>query len=176
MPILANNPEVEMNRRFETQQTLEDESLVVASETIRSYYEVLSEKLIESNCTSNFRVDEKRHQFLNSLLDKAGQASSESMNRFPSSSAIESARKAIESLRFVHLLPETIAPSMEGGVAVYFSSGDKKAYIEFANDDEPILATYDRHSEPRLEILETGITQHVVDTLKTHLLDERHTL
>ena len=45
-------------------------------------------------------------------------------------------------------MPSRVIPSAEGGVAVYFSSGNRTAYVEYRNSREVILAMFDDHSDP----------------------------
>ena len=59
----------------------------------------------------------------------------------PNSTALRPARDALRRLHQVACLPDTIVPSVEGGVAFSFVHGRKHADIEFTNDGEVFVIT-----------------------------------
>ncbi len=59
----------------------------------------------------------------------------------PNSTALRPARDALRRLHQVACLPDTIVPSVEGGVAFSFVNGRKHADIEFTNDGEVFVIT-----------------------------------
>jgi hypothetical protein len=82
------------------------------------------------------------------------------------------AKQAIEKLRLGQLLPELVAPSGEGGVAVYFSRGSQKAFIEFLNEGEVLLARYGKDDEPNVKVLRNGIqdlNDQTLQEIRNHL-------
>jgi hypothetical protein len=66
----------------------------------------------------------------------------------PSTAATRSAVNFLRKLYDGPLLPSSIVPSAEGGVALYFLSGDRNAYAEFRNSGELVLALYDHETDP----------------------------
>jgi hypothetical protein len=75
----------------------------------------------------------------------------------PAPESIASAKQAIERLRFNQLLPEIVTPSAEGGVSIYFSKGKQKAFIEFLNEGDILLARYSKDDEPNVKVLRNGL-------------------
>jgi hypothetical protein len=75
----------------------------------------------------------------------------------PAAETIKDARLAIEKLRTGQLLPEAVTPSAEGGVSIYFSRGKQKAFIEFLNDGDVLLARYGKDDEPNVKVLRNGL-------------------
>ena len=59
----------------------------------------------------------------------------------PNSTALRLAHAALRQLYQVASLPDTIVPSVEGGVAFSFVHGRKHADIEFTNDGEVFVIT-----------------------------------
>ena len=59
----------------------------------------------------------------------------------PNSTALRLAHAALRQLHQVASLPDTIVPSVEGGVAFSFVHGRKHADMEFTNDGEVFVIT-----------------------------------
>jgi hypothetical protein len=59
----------------------------------------------------------------------------------PSANAIETARSLLDSLDSCGLLPDRIAASADGGVALTITRGQRYAVIECTNDGEVVAAT-----------------------------------
>jgi hypothetical protein len=72
----------------------------------------------------------------------------------PSPGAIQSSREILNELAGALILPSAIVPSSEGGVSIYFMSGDRTAYIETDNDGSLALVMYDQQGNT--EVLEFG--------------------
>lgn len=90
----------------------------------------------------------------------------------PTARTIESARQAMEKLRFNQLLPEVVAPSAEGGVSIYFSKGTQKAFIEFLNEGDVLFAHYGKDDEPNVKVLRNGlqdVNDQVFQEIRSHL-------
>jgi hypothetical protein len=90
----------------------------------------------------------------------------------PLAATIASAERALEKLRFSFLLPEIVAPSAEGGVAIYFSKGSQKAFIEFLNEGEVLLARYGKDDEPNVKVLCNGLqdlNDQALQEIRDHL-------
>lgn len=90
----------------------------------------------------------------------------------PSTATISNARRAMEKLRSGQLLPETVSPSAEGGVSIYFSTGTRKAFIEFLNEGDVLFARYGKDDEPNVKVLRNGLQDlnaQVFQEIRTHL-------
>lgn len=90
----------------------------------------------------------------------------------PSGETMAGAQRTIEKLRTEQLLPEAVTPSAEGGVAIYFSRGAQKAFIEFLNEGETLLALYGKDDEPNVRVLREGprgIEDQAVQEIRAHL-------
>ena len=72
----------------------------------------------------------------------------------PSATAIRASQEVLEELAGALILPSTIVPSAEGGVSIYFMTGDRTVYIENYNQGSQVLVMYDRHGNT--EVLEVG--------------------
>jgi hypothetical protein len=72
----------------------------------------------------------------------------------PSTDAIQLSREILKELANALILPSTIVPSAEGGVSIYFMTGDRTAYIENYNEGSQALVMYDQQG--RTEVLEVG--------------------
>jgi hypothetical protein len=90
----------------------------------------------------------------------------------PAPMSIERARQAMGRLRSAQLLPETIAPSAEGGVSIYFSTGSQKVFIEFLNEGDVLFARYGKDDEPNVRVLRNGIqdlNNQALQEIRDHL-------
>jgi hypothetical protein len=72
----------------------------------------------------------------------------------PSPEAIRASKEILEELAGALILPSTIAPSAEGGVSVYFMTGNRTAYVETYNQGSQALVMYDQNGNT--EVLELG--------------------
>jgi hypothetical protein len=66
----------------------------------------------------------------------------------PSGPTLNRALDFLSRLYVEMYLPSSVEPSAEGGIAFYFAHENKRAYVEFRNIGETILAMYDRDSDP----------------------------
>jgi hypothetical protein len=73
----------------------------------------------------------------------------------PSIDAVRASREILKELAGALILPSTIVPSAQGGVSIYFVSGDRTAYIETYDQGTQALVMYDQVGET--EVLELGI-------------------
>lgn len=74
----------------------------------------------------------------------------------PSPATIKAVARFLRKLRTELFMPNRVIPSAESGIAVYFTRGDKTAYLEYRNSGEVILAMYDNVSDPLVvELTET---------------------
>jgi hypothetical protein len=90
----------------------------------------------------------------------------------PAPESIARAKEAIGKLRFSQLLPEIVAPSAEGGVSIYFSTGSQKAFIEFLNEGDVLFARYGKDDEPNVRVLRNGlqdINDQILQEIRDHL-------
>jgi hypothetical protein len=136
----------------EAEKTLQTAALTLSS-TIgrRQYADLLLETF--ANKDASFILLEDRLGDIGALQDGWDSYDAPA----PGRNSIENARRAIGKLRFEQLLPETVTPSAEGGVAIYFSEGKQKAFIEFLNEGEVLLARYGKDDEPHVEVLRNGL-------------------
>jgi hypothetical protein len=107
--------------------------------------------IAEAQSTSQYLQVEKCYQDLCESLDASANLA-DNWNSYdaekPSPSAIKAAARFLRRLRTEFFMPNRVIPSAEGGVAVYFTRGDKTAYLEYRNSGESILAMYDNLSDP----------------------------
>src|SRR5258708_1266575 len=112
----------------QAQETLKQDALALSSGARKSYADLL-------RCT--FSSDDAWFILLDDQLSEIS-ALTENWDSYgapvPAPASIENAKQAIGKLRFSQLLPEIIAPSAEGGVSIYFSTGSQKAFIEVLNE------------------------------------------
>lgn len=90
----------------------------------------------------------------------------------PTPATTRSAEQALEKFRSSLLLPETVAPSAEGGVAIYFSRGSQKAFIEFLNEGDVLFARYGKDDQPNVRVLSNGLQDldnKVLQEIRDHL-------
>jgi hypothetical protein len=66
----------------------------------------------------------------------------------PEKHSIEATGRFLQRLFAELFMPSRVIPSAEGGMAVYFNSENKTAYLEYRNSGEVILAMFDDHSDP----------------------------
>jgi hypothetical protein len=176
MPI----PTCELERfdqAIEARESLRQDALAnkLSSDAIREYYGAVLKGLDRSIQESSFWRDE---ELFGVYIDQLGamQVLAENWDSYgapiPARESIETARRAIEKLRFSQLLPETVAPSAEGGVSIYFSRGSQKAFIEFSNEGEILLARYGKDDEPNVRVLRDGLqdlNDQALQEIRTHL-------
>jgi hypothetical protein len=72
----------------------------------------------------------------------------------PSADAIRASREILGELAGALILPSTIVPSAEGGVSIYFMTGNRTAYIETYNQGTQVLVMYDQQGNT--EVLDLG--------------------
>jgi hypothetical protein len=72
----------------------------------------------------------------------------------PSADAIRASQEILAELAGALILPSTIVPSAEGGVSIYFMSGNRTAYIESYNGGSQALVMYDQ--DGNTAVLEVG--------------------
>ncbi len=119
-----------------------------SSRKILSFFKQL---IAEARSTSRFLQIERTYQEMRSSLD----ACFTLQDNWDSYGAAKPGRHAIEATdRFLGRLfaelfmPNRVIPSAEGGMAVYFNSDKKTAYLEYRNSGEVILAMFDDLSDP----------------------------
>ena len=72
----------------------------------------------------------------------------------PSADAIRASQEILEDLAEAQILPSTIVPSAEGGVSIYFMTGNRTVYVESYNQGSQALVMYDQLGNT--EVLEVG--------------------
>jgi hypothetical protein len=107
--------------------------------------------IAETSSTSRFLQIAKTYQELRSSLDACA-ALADNWDSYraakPSKHSIEAAGRFLQRLFAELFMPSRVVPSAEGGIALYFSSDNRAAYLEYRNSREIILAMYDDHSDP----------------------------
>jgi len=107
--------------------------------------------IAEAGSTSKFLQIAKTYQELRSSLDACATLA-DNWDSYgaakPAKHSIEAADRFLQGLFAALFMPSRVIPSAEGGMAVYFSSDNKTAYMEYRNSGEVILAMFDDHSEP----------------------------
>ena len=125
--------------------------LTEPSSSSRKILTFFKQLIAEAISTSKFLQIEKTYQELRSSLsvcatlpenwDSYGAAK-------PEQHSIEAADRFLQKLFAELLMPNRVIPSAEGGVAVYFNSDNKTAYLEYRNSRSVILAMFDDDSDP----------------------------
>jgi len=89
----------------------------------------------------------------------------------PSATTVCSALSFLRKLYSAPLVPSSIVPSAEGGVAFYFFSGKRNAYTEFRNSGELVLALYDHETEPIVPELSSSDADEIraIELLRSYL-------
>ena len=72
----------------------------------------------------------------------------------PGANAIQASRRILEELAGAMILPSAIVPSAEGGISIYFMTGDRTVYVESYNQGLQALVMYDQNGSP--DVLEIG--------------------
>jgi hypothetical protein len=72
----------------------------------------------------------------------------------PSADSIQASREILDELAGDLILPSTIVPSAEGGVSVYFMTGNRTAYVESDNQGSQVLVLHDQDGDT--EVFELG--------------------
>jgi hypothetical protein len=151
----------------QAQETLERNALSLSSSAARKSYADLLLSTFSSADFSFTLLDDKLSQ-MSSLMENWDSYGAPT----PVAASIESARQAMEKLRFNQLLPEVVAPSAEGGVSIYFSRGSQKAFIEFLNEGNVLFAHYGKDDEPNVKVLRNGLqdlNDQVFQEIRFHL-------
>ena len=156
-----------LNYVEDAQKGLEQAALSLSSDMARRQYaDLLLENFADKN--ASFTVLEDQLSLIGSLQEGWDSYDAPA----PAKETIESARHAIGRLRSEQLLPETVTPSAEGGVAIYFSRGKQKAFIEFLNEGGTLLARYGKDDEPHVEVLRNGLqdlNDQALQEIRNHL-------
>src|ERR1022692_1280134 len=152
---------------IQAQETLQQSALSLSSGSARRTYADLLH--------ISFANDEASFILLNDRLIELSNLA-ENWDSYgapgPAAETIADARQAIEKLRFSALLPELVAPSAEGGISIYFSRGSQKAFIEFLNEGDVLLARYGKDDEPNVRVLRNGLQDlddQVLQEIRGHL-------
>jgi|SRR5271163_4393278 len=141
-----------------SKRSLSDRTLIIraneltepssSSRKIMSFFKQL---IAEARSTSKFLQVVRTYQELRSSLDACATLA-DNWDSYdaakPAKHSIEAADRFLERLFDEMLMPNRVIPSAEGGIAVYFNSDKKAAYVEYRNSREVILAMFDDHSDP----------------------------
>jgi len=107
--------------------------------------------IAEASSTSKFLQIAKTYQELRSSLDACA-ALADNWDSYgapkPAKHTIDAADRFLQRLFGELLMPNRVIPSAEGGIAVYFNSDEKTAYLEYRNSKEVILAMFNNQNEP----------------------------
>ena len=142
--------------------------------TSMAYSSQFREGLREVYNVSEFWKNKSRFQSLHQKLDLAGSLP-ENWNTYgsepPNEVATSLALAVLQSLEKVSLPPSALTPSSEGGIAIAFVNGAKRALLETYNTGEVVAATYSSESEPQVwefKFNESGL-QSAIDEIRVHL-------
>lgn len=80
----------------------------------------------------------------------------------PSTTSLQNARSLLEALSLMNIVPERVAPSADGGVALILSTHPVYRAIECFNDGEIVASLSDRAF--RHEAWETGLSPNALRT------------
>jgi hypothetical protein len=142
---------------------------------IREYYGAILQGIDRSIQESSFWRKEERFAV---LVEQLGSMHllAEDWDSYgapaPSRQSIGSAKLAVEKFRLSQLLPSIVTPSAEGGVSIYFSRGSQKAFIEFLNEGDVMVARYGKDDEPNVKVLRNGLqdlNDQAIQEIRDHL-------
>jgi hypothetical protein len=160
---------------IEANETVREDASGLSSEEVRHYYMSLIQEVRDSTEESQFWHDERLFGLQIETLEKMSNLA-ENWDSYgapiPAQQTINCARLAIEKLRIGQLVPEIVSPSAEGGVSIYFSRGRQKAFIEFLNEGDVLLARYGKDDEPHVEVLRNGLqdlNDQALQEIRDHL-------
>jgi hypothetical protein len=121
------------------------------SSSSRKILTFFKQLIAEGRSTSRFLQIVKTYQEMRSSLDACA-ALPDNWDSYgaekPSPHSVEATHRFLERLFAELLMPNRVIPPAEGGIAVYFNSDNKTAYLEYRNSREVILAMFDDHSDP----------------------------
>lgn len=127
------------------------ETLAAPSSASRKTLMFFGQLIAEARSTSKFLQIEKMYQELCSSIDTYTSLA-DNWDTYgaekPSPHSIEATYRFLQKLFAELLVPNRVIPSAEGGMAVYFNSDNRTAYLEYRNSREVILAMFDDHSDP----------------------------
>ena len=147
-----------LEAREALEQDVREEKLT--SDSILEYYRSILEGLSRSEQASSFWHGEEAFALLSQRLAsmRSLAANWDSYGApAPAPATIADAGRALKRLQLSLLAPELVAPSAEGGVSIYFSQGPQKAFIEFLNEGDVLLARYGKDDEPNVKVLRNGL-------------------
>jgi hypothetical protein len=160
---------------IEARESLKQDALAHSSDVIRRYYDEIVRGVSKSIEGSHFWHEERLFILLEENLAGMGTLE-ENWDSYgapvPAPESIAFARQALAKFRSGQLLPEIVSPSAEGGVSIYFSSGKQKAFIEFLNEGDMVLARYGKDDEPNVKVLRNGLPDlddQVLQEIRDHL-------
>ena len=151
----------------QAQETLKQATLSLSSGAARRTYADLLHVSFSSDEASFILLGERLAELASILEDWDSYGAPP-----PAPEAIASAQRTIEKLRFNELLPEMVAPSAEGGISIYFSLGKQKAFIEFSNEGDVLLARYGKDDAPNVKVLRNGLqdlNDQALQEIRDHL-------
>ena len=150
----------------DTEKTLEHAALALSSEATRKRYADLLFGNF-ANRDASFIILEDKVSVLATLKDGWDSFNAPA----PSPESIKCAKEALARFHSEQLLPETVSPSAEGGVSIYFSHGKQKAFIEFSNEGEMLFARYGKDDEPHVQVLRSieDVSNQAVQGIRDHL-------
>jgi hypothetical protein len=166
-----------IDRLIEAREGLEQDVLAqkLSSDDILQYYKSILHGRNISTQESSFWHTEKIFAQLGEQVEMM-RLLSEDWDSYgapiPTPATTRSAEQALKKLRSSMLLPETIAPSAEGGIAIYFASGSQKAFIEFLNEGDVVFARYGKDDQPNVRVLNNGLQDlddQVLQEIRDHL-------
>jgi hypothetical protein len=176
--MLIPSSEVEkFDQLIEAREGLKQDVLAqrLSSQTVLKYYEGILQGLRRSEQESSFWHDEEVFAQLSKRLAEMyslGEDWDSYGAPVPAPRTIANAAHMLAKLRLSLLLPEIVAPSAEGGVAIYFSQGTQKAFIEFLNEGDVLLARYGKDDEPNVKVLRNGLqdlNDQALQEIRDHL-------
>jgi hypothetical protein len=91
----------------------------------------------------------------------------------PNAIAHDLAQRVLTTLEGAWLAPARVLPSAEGGIAISFVAGDRRAEIEVYNTGEVVAATYSSRGEPAVwELRDTeDALKTAIASIRVHLAD-----
>ena len=89
----------------------------------------------------------------------------------PNANARRLATKLLDLLEALSLPPRSLAPAADGGIAISFIEGSRRAVIEIYNTGEMAAATYSDESEPAVWELDETSASMTAERIRVYLTE-----
>lgn len=144
---------------------------------IRELYDFLARQVSESTSQSAFLRSSAAFAHLRTVLEEAITIQPD-WNGYqapsPDTEAVRAASAFLDALEDNNLVPTTIVPSAEGGIAIYFNDGGRTAYVEYGNEGDVVLGMYADTGEPQvLDVTAWPSSNDAIAAIRGYLTNTR---